>query len=472
MVKKFRAMAKPLIIFICITFIGGALYIGGMSFFGGKNDAYAAVATVNGEPITLYDLLNALNQELYYYQMYYGELDFSTLETIRYYVYDNLVNNSLITQALAQRKYKIAEDDIKAEMTRFKELYGQELLDQSGVTDAQIREYVTVQLQFDKLVEDVTSQVVVSEQEIIDYYEAVRASHILVRVDSDDQEAWDQAKAEAEKILAQLDTMDFAEAAMTYSDDSSAVNGGDLGFIYRGQTVEPFEQAAFSLAVGEVSDLVKTQYGYHIIKVTDKKVAEGEEFESAKESIREQLLKQKQNQVFNTWLAEQRSQAEVVILDKQLAAYEYLVNGNYDKAIETYQKAIDEDPENGYLYALLGQVYAQQEQLEPALTAYEQAVKYIQNDAQIYFILGSLYQELGQQQEAISAYLRVSELRSYDLVTQYLVRSRLTELNAGEDAIAVVDKRIADISKLYEDAAQSSTSDAATAEMDSQGETE
>ena len=111
--------------------------------------------------------------------------------------------------------------------------------------------------------------------------ESVKASHILKRFP---QDATDEQKAEtktaAEELLETVNAelaagTTFAELAMAHSDDTSAAQGGDLGFFERGRMVPPFEEAAFdTLNPGEVSGLVETVYGYHIIKVEEKKAPE------------------------------------------------------------------------------------------------------------------------------------------------------------------------------------------------------
>ncbi len=92
------------------------------------------------------------------------------------------------------------------------------------------------------------------------------------------QEDWDRLKTEVEYIQEQIAAgEDFAEMAKAYSEDNSAAQGGDLGWFARGRMVQPFEEAAFELEVGEVSEPVRTQFGWHLIKVTDKRTQNNEE---------------------------------------------------------------------------------------------------------------------------------------------------------------------------------------------------
>jgi len=118
--------------------------------------------------------------------------------------------------------------------------------------------------------------------------EQVRASHILLKTEGKDDAA---VKAKAEEVLKQARAgADFAELAKKYSEDeASQKNGGDLDYFGRGRMVPEFDQAAFSLEPGKISDLVKTQYGYHIIKVVDKKPATTRPLAEVRQQIQDQL---------------------------------------------------------------------------------------------------------------------------------------------------------------------------------------
>lgn len=142
-----------------------------------------------------------------------------------------------------------------------------------------------------------------SDKDVKDYYEKhkadltannqIRASHILVKSEDD-----------AKKILDQLKKGgDFAKIAKEKSiDTGSAKNGGDLGFFSRGQMVPEFEKAAFSLKEGEVSGPVKTQFGYHIIKVTGKKEGKIVEFDKVKDLLTQKVTAEKQKEAFDSYM--------------------------------------------------------------------------------------------------------------------------------------------------------------------------
>lgn len=136
--------------------------------------------------------------------------------------------------------------------------------------------------------------------------EEVRASHILVKTE-------DKAK-QLEKQLA--NGADFAKLAKANSIDPGAKNGGDLGYFTHGQMVKPFEDAAFNLKVGEISKPVKTQFGWHIIKVVDKKKTTPPKFDQVKSKLQQQLL----YQTFDNVVGKLKAKAQIDIPDADLAA--------------------------------------------------------------------------------------------------------------------------------------------------------
>ena len=124
--------------------------------------------------------------------------------------------------------------------------------------------------------------------------EEVRASHVLFKVEGEDQAAWDAAKKKADDVVSRARKgEDFAKLATTLSEDSSASNGGDLGFFGRDRMVKAFEETAFALKVGSISDPVKSQFGWHVIKVTDKHEAGNMPLEEVRVQLDRELRVQK-----------------------------------------------------------------------------------------------------------------------------------------------------------------------------------
>lgn len=160
--------------------------------------------------------------------------------------------------------------------------------------------------------EDLLARVKLSNEEIRNYYdehlnefgtpEERRAAHILIAVKgSAPQAEQDKAKAEAEQVLQQVrkDPAKFADLARKYSQDpGSASQGGDLGYFGRGMMVKPFDAAAFSLKAGEISGLVKSDFGYHIIKLLAIKPSKVLTFDEARQGIVTKLSQQKADDMF------------------------------------------------------------------------------------------------------------------------------------------------------------------------------
>src|SRR5262249_42661514 len=146
--------------------------------------------------------------------------------------------------------------------------------------------------------------------------EQVRASHILVRVDPNaDAKMKARAKAEIDSVLKQAKSgADFAQLAQQHSQDGSAAQGGDVGYFPKGQMVPEFDQAAFALPVGQVSGVVTTQFGYHVIKVTDRKPARTIPLDEAMPRIKGYLEQQKKQKAAETFIDGLKKKSKIEIL--------------------------------------------------------------------------------------------------------------------------------------------------------------
>ncbi len=142
-----------------------------------------------------------------------------------------------------------------------------------------------------------------------DYAIQIRLAHILVR-----------SRAEADRALARIrEGTPFENVAATVSIDQTAAMGGDLGYMRRGEMVHELEEAAFALKVGEVSDVIPSNYGYHIIKVLDRHPGAGQpSFDSKRAAVLNFLTSQRRRQAFDEWLVELEERATVVIDTAQL----------------------------------------------------------------------------------------------------------------------------------------------------------
>jgi peptidyl-prolyl cis-trans isomerase C len=228
-------------------------------------------------------------------------------------VLEDLVAYRLLEQEAEARNVEVSDTEVEERLEGLRGQFQSEAAFEQALKAQQtsldkLREDARTDLTVAKLLDDeVSPSVAVTPTEISDFYEAnpnrfqqpesVRASHILVGLPPDAPDAQKKAVRErAETALAAVKKGgDFAELAKQYSQDSSAAQGGDLGYFPRGQMVPAFEEAAFSLKPGDVSDLVQTQFGYHIIKVTDRRPARTVPFAEVTAQI-QQFLEQQQRQ--------------------------------------------------------------------------------------------------------------------------------------------------------------------------------
>ncbi|WP_242705610.1 peptidylprolyl isomerase [Pontibacillus sp. ALD_SL1] len=229
--------------------------------------------------------------------------------------YGDAVLKEMLYDTVLSEEYPVSEEDVQAEIDKVKESYGDQFesaLQQNGFKDeAQFKDFLKTQLQKEKAT---TQGVEVTDEEVKEYYEnmkqEVQAKHILV----EDEET-------ANEVIEKLNNGgDFATLAKEYStDSSSAENGGNLDYFSTGDMVYPFEQAAYNLEVGEISEPVQSDYGYHIIKVTDKREKEDTSSLGTFDEMKDQLKTELLNRQANTEkLSDIMNNAEININNKVL----------------------------------------------------------------------------------------------------------------------------------------------------------
>ncbi|MEJ2200302.1 MAG: EscE/YscE/SsaE family type III secretion system needle protein co-chaperone [Desulfuromonadaceae bacterium] len=188
------------------------------------------------------------------------------------------------------------------------------LLTERGLSEAQWRQDLEESLLTEKLVRQTAyALVMVSDEEIADYYrkhqdefnrpEQVRARQILVADENEGRQLLEKLRQGAE----------FAALAKQHSLSPDAEEGGDLGFFARGEMPTEFDEVVFSLSGGRLSDLVKSEYGYHIFQVVERRQAVKLSLEMARNQIRDTLREQKEAQAYQEWLRSLRERAVITI---------------------------------------------------------------------------------------------------------------------------------------------------------------
>jgi len=290
-------------------------------------------ATVNGKPITMSEYQAKIEQLNRQVAMTGRQPDEKEMASLKEKALDELISIELLKQEVHKRGIKADDAEVNAQMDAVKKNSTpedfQSSLKQANMTESSLKDYFASQFAIKKLIEqDVSSKIVVTPEEAKAFYdgnpdlfktpEMVRASHILVKVD-ENATAEDKAKA-LEKIKGIQKRIqggeDFAQVAKEVSDCPSKANGGDLNFFRKGQMVPPFEKAAFSMKPGETSDVVETEFGYHIIRVTDRKEPGTLSFDEIKPRIEQHLRSEKMAQEIPKYIETLKSKAKIEIFVK------------------------------------------------------------------------------------------------------------------------------------------------------------
>ncbi len=276
-------------------------------------DPNAKVALVNGKPVLRSELDKILKNMKGPQGGNAGE---EPTKEMMASALDHAITIEVLKQECAKQHIEVTDKEVEDRIGQIKKNFPGDkefdaMLAKINMTQASLKENLKTDMTIRKLIDkEVADKITVSDQDVKDYYdnhldkfkhpEQVRASHILVKVGPDDKA---EQKAEARKKIEDIQKKlqaggDFEALAKENSDCPSKIKGGDLGYFDREAMVKPFSDAAFAMKPGETSGIVETQFGYHIIRLTDKKAEGTQGFDEVKDDIQRYLKQSKvQNDV-------------------------------------------------------------------------------------------------------------------------------------------------------------------------------
>lgn len=246
-----------------------------------------------------------------------------------------VVDEHLLNKQVEGKKINVTDDEIEKEYNRFVERFPSKeqfeaYFQRTKMSKDELRADLGKRLRHEKLLVDKYG-IKVEEKDVKDFYdknierfrqeEQVKASHILLKLkkDADDKTVKEtEARAQALTKQAKAKGADFAALAKEHSEGPSGPRGGDLGFFPRKRMVKPFSDAAFKLKVGDVSEPVRTQFGFHVIKVVERQDAATKSFDETKDMIEYQLFSQKVRESMNKMLNELKEEAKVEYLEDNI----------------------------------------------------------------------------------------------------------------------------------------------------------
>jgi peptidyl-prolyl cis-trans isomerase C len=295
----------------------------------GKAKGNEKVAVVNGTLITRADFDREMETIQKQFVAMGQPVSPERMSQIRNNVLDNLISSELLYQQAEKDGIQVEPAEIDKKFATLKQRFPDEaefkkILEKMNLNEETLRSQLQRGLIVEQLVDkEVIQKITIPDTEVKSYYdgnpamftqpEQVRASHILIKVDkSADASQKELARKKIEEIQQKIkDGGDFAALAKEFSQCPSSAKGGDLGYFRRGQMVKPFEDAAFSLKAGEVSDIVETQFGYHIIKVVDKKAEAVMPFDEVKERLGQYLKQEKAQKEVAAYIAKLKADSKI-----------------------------------------------------------------------------------------------------------------------------------------------------------------
>ena len=287
------------------------------------------VAVVNGVTITQVAFQKELNFHLQRATQQGMQVSETEMAKLKEDVLESLIEREILYQESQKTGIKIEAKAVDEQLSVIKQRFPtekdyQNALDQMNFSEEDVKMQIERGLAIKGLIDQQIGQkIIVTDEESKAYYdgnpqlfkqpEQVKASHILIKVESNaDEKQKGEARQKIIDVQAKLENgEDFAALAKEYSEGPSSDRGGDLGYFRRGQMVKPFEDAAFTMKPNEVSGIVETRFGYHLIKVYDKKPETVLAYAEVKDKLNARMKQQKTEQEAGKYIDELKKDAKI-----------------------------------------------------------------------------------------------------------------------------------------------------------------
>ncbi len=290
------------------------------------------VAKVNGVDVPRDVFNREFTQTIERYQKARHDVKPALYERLKDNIVRRLVDAEIIEQQAKKFAIEVTNEERESKWAEHKKRYGSEeafkaFLERAGTSEEDVRRQFDQNLIREKVFAKVSESVEIKPEEVKDFYdknqarydepEQIRASHILIRVPPG---ASPEVKAEKKKIADDVAKKakkgDFAALAKEFGEDPTKDRGGDLGFFTKGRMVKAFDDAAWKLKNGQVSGVVETQFGFHIIKKTDHKPARKKPYAEVKEQIERSLEARQRNTAIREALQKWKDDSKIEIFVK------------------------------------------------------------------------------------------------------------------------------------------------------------
>ena len=294
-----------------------------------KQSSEKNAALVNGVAISMEQYTKELNVQLARLTQQGRQVSDDQLAALKKNILDSLIEREILYQQSQKAGIQITDQKVDDQLAAIKKRFPNDAeyknaLGKMNLSEDEVKAQIKRGLSIRELIDQqITSKVVITDEESKAYYdknpqmfkqpEQIKASHILIKVDAKADEAKKvEARKKIEEVQQKLkDGGDFAALAKEYSEGPSNTKGGNLGYFRRGQMVKPFEEAALALKPNEVSDVVETRFGYHLIKVYDTKPEQTLAYADVKDKINQRMKQEKIEKEATQWVDQLKKDAKL-----------------------------------------------------------------------------------------------------------------------------------------------------------------